>query len=45
MCFSPELIIKIRLYFQKKYNVTLSDEEAKEYLNSLTNLFDLVTTP
>jgi hypothetical protein len=36
---SPELIARITKYFAQKYEVTLTPEQAEEYLSSLGALF------
>jgi len=37
--FSDELKQKIIVYFGKKYGVTVTDEEAEEYLDSIAGLY------
>jgi hypothetical protein len=37
--FNQLLIIRIQLYFKKKYGLSISDETANEYLDSLGGVF------
>ena len=37
--FSPNLRNQMIEYFQKYHSLTISDEQADEYLNSLADLF------
>ena len=37
--FNQLLIQRIQLYFKKRYELDVSDEEAEEYLKSLAGMF------
>jgi hypothetical protein len=38
--FSPDRRNELIIYFQKYYDLNISDEQADEWLDSLVNLFD-----
>lgn len=40
--FSPQLTERITKYFQEKYGISLSPDEAEEYLHSWANLWNCV---
>ena len=42
---SPEMLEKFKLLYLKKYNVTLTNEEATEMANGLVNLMEILVKP
>ncbi|MDR3642575.1 MAG: hypothetical protein P4L74_03045 [Candidatus Doudnabacteria bacterium] len=40
--FSPQLIVEIIQYHQKRYGITLTPGQAEEYLNSWADLWNVV---